>query len=604
VEAHVSGERGPGGNGQGLLAGGIAMAVLVAAAGVWVPVALTGPPGYTGQGLFDTAFAVGRGEITWTTACTIAAVVEVLVLAVLVVGLWWAWTHRKHRGSRVDAQAKHMAGRRELDHLSPKGVQESARRLRPSLAKVKNINPDEAGVLIAHLLGSGMPLRQSWEDMAVDIWGPRTGKTTARAIPAIVATPGPVLVTSVKGDIIDATRGPRETRGEIAVFDPQRLWAGEPQRMWVNLLRPVTTITAARELAAHFANAERPPNVTRDAFFDPKGEDLVANLLLAAAVGKRSIPDVYKWTTNPRDDTPVRLLRDHGHELPAYSVEGVINLPDKTRGGIYASAEGILKFLTEPSVSAWVTPPPDPAIVEFDPDAFVRGTDTLYLLSKGGPGSPAPLVAAFTEAVLHAGEARARTSRGHRLDPPLLSVLDEAANICRLGQLPALYSFYGSMGLPIITILQSYPQGVDVWGREGMRKLWSAANVRTYGGGVADPDFLEEMNRLIGKHYVTMRSESRRAGGWTADSVSRSTQREDILDVAALHALPRGRMVVFSSGARPALARTAPWQTGPYAEQIYASIEKFDPDGKTDWSLDPDDPDDPLVGPGPAGTSP
>jgi hypothetical protein len=56
--------------------------------------------------------------------------------------------------------------------------------------------------------------------------------------------------------------------------------------------------------------------------------------------------------------------------------------------------------------------------------------------------------------VLRAGEARARDSR--RLDPPLLSVLDEAANIRRLRQLPTLHSFYGSMGLPIITILQSY----------------------------------------------------------------------------------------------------------------------------------------------------
>ncbi|MHA4948707.1 TraM recognition domain-containing protein [Micromonospora sp. SD19] len=60
--------------------------------------------------------------------------------------------------------------------------------------------------------------------------------------------------------------------------------------------------------------------------------------------------------------------------------------------------------------------------------------------------------------------------------------------MCRLRQLPNLYSYYGAHGLPIITILQSYPQGVDVWGREGMRKLWSAANVRTYGGGVANPD--------------------------------------------------------------------------------------------------------------------
>ncbi|MFC4066723.1 type IV secretory system conjugative DNA transfer family protein [Actinoplanes subglobosus] len=596
----MSGERGPGGNGQGVLVGAIAVAVLVVAAAVWAPVAVTGPPGYTGQGLFDTAFAVAAGEISWTLACTIAAVIEAVVLAVLAIGLRWAWTHRKHRGSRVDAKARHMAGRSELDHLSPQGVQASARRLRPSLAEVKVVEPDEAGVLIAHQLRTGMPLRQSWEDMAVDIWGPRTGKTTARAIPAIVASPGPVLVTSVKGDIVDATRGPRETRGTIAVFDPQQIWGSQPQRLWWNPLAAITTITEARRLAEHFAAAEREPGVSRDAFFDPKSEDLTANLLLAAAVGHRSILDVYKWATNPRDDTAVRLLRDNGHELPAYAVEGVINLPDKTRGGIYGGAERSLSCLTEPAVSAWVTAPTDPGVDEFSPADFVAGTGTLYLLSQGGPGSPAPLIAALTDAVLRAGEAQARASRGRRLDPPLLSVLDEAANICRMRQLPALYSFYGSMGLPIITILQSYAQGVDVWGREGMRKLWSAANVRTYGGGVADPDFLEELSKLIGEHDVTVRSTSHRAGGWTADSVSRSTRRERILDIAALHALPRGRMVVYSSGARPVLARTAPWQTGPYADQIRTSIARFDPDQQTDWNLATD----PGADADPTGTPP
>jgi type IV secretory pathway TraG/TraD family ATPase VirD4 len=591
----VTGERGPASDGRGVLIGVLAVAVLVACAGVWVPVALTSAPGYNGQGLFDVPFALGRGEISWTTACTLAAAGEALLLVLLAVLGRWAWTHRTRRSTRVDRQARHMAARGDLDHLSPKGVTAAARRLRPSLADAKTVAPDDAGVLIGHQLFGGMPLRQSWEDMAVDIWGPRTGKTTARAIPAIVASPGPVLVTSVKGDIVDATRGPREARGPIAVFDPQRIWDSEPQRMWWNPLRALTTITAARELAEHFANAERPPGVTPDPFFDPASQDLVANFLLAAAVGRLTVTEVYKWATNPRDDSAVALLREHGHELPAYAVEGVLNLPDRTRGGIYAGAAGILRFLTEPAIAAWVTPPADPAVVEFDPDTFVRGTGTLYLLSHGGPGSPAPLVAAFTEAVLHAGEAAARASRGRRLDPPMLSVLDEAANICRMRQLPALYSFYGSLGLPIDTILQSYAQGVDVWGREGMRKLWSAANVRTYGGGVADPDFLEELSRLIGEHDVVVRTTSHSGLSFSADSTSRTTRRERILDVAALHALPRGRMVIYSSGAPPALARTAPWQDGPYAEQIRASIARFDPDGKTDWTLDPE-PVDPAGG--------
>ncbi|WP_331461096.1 type IV secretory system conjugative DNA transfer family protein [Micromonospora tarapacensis] len=448
-------------------------------------------------------------------------------------------------------------------------------------------------MLIGVTVAGGMPLRQSWEDMAVDIWGPRTGKTTSRAIPAVVAAPGPTLVTSVKGDIVDATREVRAARGQVWAFDPQHILGAE-QGMWWNPLRAVATITDARRLAEHFAAAEREPGINRDAFFDPSSEELVANLLLAAAVSGHDILAAYRWAVSPRDDEPALLLRDRGFDLPGDAVSGVVNMPDKTRGGIYAGAQKMLMCLTEPAVTRWVTPPTRGGVPEFDPAAFVTSTDVLYLLSQGGPGSPAPLVAALTDAVLRAGEMQARASAGRRLDPPLLSILDEAANICRLRQLPNLYSYYGSHGLPIITILQSYPQGVDVWGREGMRKLWSAANVRTYGGGVADPDWLEELSKLIGEHEVTTRSTSSSGTGWGNRSVSHSTRRQRILDVSDLHALPRGRLVVYASGAPPALARTAPWQDGPHAATIRASIARWDPDSRTDWTLSPGTPPEPT----------
>jgi hypothetical protein len=413
-----------------------------------------------------------------------------------------------------------------------------------------------------------------------------THNTTSRAIPAVVASPGPVLVTSTKGDIVDATRGPRAERGTAWVFDPQHiLGAGHAQGLWWNPLRGVETITDARRLAEHFAAAEREPGMQRDAFFDPSAEELVANLLLAAAANGRTVLDAYRWSVNSRDDEPAILLHTKGFDLPGDAVNGVINLPDRTRGGIYAGATKMLLCLTEPSVTAWVTPPSTQGTPEFDPATFVASTDTLYLLSQGGPGSPAPLIAALTDRVLRAGETLARTRRGRRLDPALLAVLDEAANICRLRQLPSLYSYYGSHGLPIITILQSYAQGVDVWGCEGMRKLWSAANVRTYGGGVADPEFLDELAKLIGEHDVTTRSTSTSGIGWGDRSVSHQPRRQRILDVSDLHALPRGRMVVYSSGAPPVLARTAPWQAGPYAAAIRESIARWDPDGRTDWAL-------------------
>jgi len=63
-------------------------------------------------------------------------------------------------------------------------------------------------------------------------------------------------------------------------------------------------------------------------------------------------------------------------------------------------------------------------------------------------------------------------------------MLDEAANVCRIDALPDLYSFFGSQGISVTTILQSYKQGVRVWGRDGMDALWSAATVAIAGAAV------------------------------------------------------------------------------------------------------------------------
>ncbi|NQX04990.1 TraM recognition domain-containing protein [Rathayibacter sp. VKM Ac-2856] len=45
-----------------------------------------------------------------------------------------------------------------------------------------------------------------------------------------------------------------------------------------------------------------------------------------------------------------------------------------------------------------------------------------------------------------------------------------------LADLPDLYSHYGSCGIPIMSVFQSWSEGIGVFGKESMLKLWSAAN--------------------------------------------------------------------------------------------------------------------------------
>jgi hypothetical protein len=75
---------------------------------------------------------------------------------------------------------------------------------------------------------------------------------------------------------------------------------------------------------------------------------------------------------------------------------------------------------------------------------------------------------------------------GGRLDPPLVAVLDEAANVCRIADLPSLYSHLGSRGIPL-TMLQSYPQAGSAWGTPAPKTLWSAATIKLL-GAVPQPE--------------------------------------------------------------------------------------------------------------------
>ena len=512
------------------------------------------------------AFTLGvvMGRVPWPASATwIVIVLLAIVLALVVLAIVGVVRYRKGR-TRVDRASSYMGRGKDVEGLSKRNAQAQATRLGVT---------GSLGVPIGKTLGQ-MPLYGTWEDMHIDIWGPRTGKTTSRAVPAILDAPGGVLVTSNKRDVVDATRDVRAEAGPVWVFDPQGI-ARENPTWWWNPLSYVTDEVRAAKLADHFASGSRDPGAKTDAYFDPAGQDLLAGLLLAAALDGRPITDVYGWLTRPTEEEPIGILRRGGYDLTADQVRGVITAPEKQRGGIYGTAQQMASCLTNRQVAAWVNPQGEPDLrPQFDPASFVRDGGTLYSLSKEGRGTAGPLVTALTVAVVEAAEELAAGSAGGRLSVPLLGVLDEAANVCRWRELPNLYSHYGSRGIVLMTILQSWSQGVDVWGDSGMRKLWSASNVKVYGGGVSEDAFLESLSKLIGDFDRQASSVSSGRGG---RSVNQQLHRERILDVADLAAMPKGRAVVLSSGNRPTLIRTQPWMTGPHAEKVKASIAAHDP---------------------------
>ena len=170
---------------------------------------------------------------------------------------------------------------------------------------------------------SDQPFYQSWEDLSLDIWGPRVGKSASRVIPAILDAPGVVVSTSNKRDVVDATRGVRSANGPIWIFDPQKIAQEEPTWWW-NPLSYVTDEEKAAKLTHHFAVASRTTGAKSDAYFDPKAEDLIASLFLAAALGQLPITEAYLWITSQSCKKAIDLLNEHDYELQAAGLQSTL----------------------------------------------------------------------------------------------------------------------------------------------------------------------------------------------------------------------------------------------------------------------------------------
>lgn len=527
--------------------------------GSWMA-GLASPPAHP----IDLVAGLVKGRVPWPVQSTIVACVLLGILIALMVTVLVVRTRTAHKRTRVDKAAVHMGRGKDLDHLGTKGATATAVRL-----GVEN----STGVRLGRSVAGKRPLWASWEDMLILIAGPRTMKTTSYAVPAILDAPGAVIATSNKRDIVDVTRPIRAKAGAVWVFDPQAVAEEEPSWWW-NPLSYVKNEATAGNLAQHFANGSREPGTKPDAYFDPAGQNLLKAFLLAASLDSAPVTQVYTWLTRPHDEAPAELLRTAGYDLLSDMVMGHIREPEKQRAGVYGTARQMVSCLTDREVSQWVTPARDTTAAtdprpQFVPEDFVRGKGTLYSLSREGVGTAGPLVTALTVAVVEAAEKYATSQPGGRLATPLLGILDEAANVCRWKALPDQYSHYGSRGIILMTILQSWSQGVEVWSLEGMRKLWSASNVKIYGGGVSEVGYLDELSRLIGQYsYINVsRSHSK-----TGSSSSRQENKDEILSVADLTALPRFRAILLASGAPATMIETIPWMNGPHAQKVKDSL--------------------------------
>jgi type IV secretory pathway TraG/TraD family ATPase VirD4 len=542
---------------------GIAALVWVAA---WAAASLTG--GHVPSFGEKWIFALLQGHLghlwprtpTLLVACLAAGLVG--AAAGITAAAWRAISKRLPRPADPVAALRRNPG---IQPLTPAPAASTAARLRASLAGAtpSKIAPADIGLVLGDLMqpgGRGPALYASWEDTIIAFMAPRSGKTTALGVPYVLSAPGPVVATSIKADLWAATGGLRTERGaKVWLFDPQHI-ACQPQEWWWDPMRAMTTVEAAHRMAAHFVLTVADGR-QRD-LWGPAAQELLCSLFLAAASSARSLRDVARWLDDTASPTPAELLDAAGFRAMASSLRGAQNGAPETRDGIYQTARTAASCLHDEEIMRWVAPPGS-LLPVFSPDAFAASRDTLYLLTESRAAA-SPLIASLTDAVMRAGRRHAEMAGG-RLDPPIVLILDEAANICRIADLPDLYSHLGSRGMVPVTVLQSYQQGVSVWGEPGMASLWGAATRKVIGAGIDDPRLARDLATFIGQHDVPVRSASY-GDGRSSEQIS--LRRQDIMEAADVRALSPGAALLLATGARPALMRLRPWYTGPHATRI------------------------------------
>ncbi|ORM35506.1 type IV secretory system conjugative DNA transfer family protein [Williamsia sp. 1135] len=429
----------------------------------------------------------------------------------------------------------------------------------------------QLAVVIGKVAGRKKLLYKTLEDFCLVIMGPRSNKTSSQAVPRILAAPGAVVATSNKPDLWILTAAMRKVHGPIYAYDPGQI-AFATQMWWWNILRDITSFNSAKRIATHFMAGVGSNNSEsgNSGFFDSGAKFMLARNLLAAALSGHTMRDVVTWI-DTYSRKPVELLREHGQRRAADALEGQLDLPHETLGGIQGGAAAALACIQDESALTWITPPdtwidqPDHEVPELDLwTLFTATTDdapTLYLMTQEGAESSGPVVAAMVDHIFKLGDLAA-SAQGGRVDPPVTMVLDEAANICRIKELPDKASHLGSKGILVDVILQSYQQGMGVWGREQMGALWGASTCRIIGAGLQNIEDARMISDLVGTHKIWQTNSNGPQGK------SRSLVDEPIMRPEEVAAMSRAHALLIRQGSRPVLMDLLPWYTEDDSREI------------------------------------
>ncbi len=230
------------------------------------------------------------GPITYWTCTFIAAAIVVGGLTPLV--LWW-W----RRSTRCDVTAlgieRHAGFARAVD-------------LHELLVKA----PEPGRLTLGY---TGHRLLAAERNASLAVIGPTgCGKTAGFAIPALLEWRGPIIATSVKADLIDASIEHRTNRGSVWIYDPTEA-SRHRSHCW-SPLHGCRTWPGAIRTAAWLCEAAQPriDTVNDGDYWYTQARRALAPYLYAAALSDRTMRDVVRWIDAQEQAEVGDALSRHG----------------------------------------------------------------------------------------------------------------------------------------------------------------------------------------------------------------------------------------------------------------------------------------------------
>jgi type IV secretion system protein VirD4 len=413
-------------------------------------------------------------------------------------------------------------------------------------------------------------------ESAVMVLGPpRSAKTTAVMIPAVMSAGGAVVSTSTKPDVLRATVAVRSEIGQVWLFDPagsaaiENLPEGVRKLSWSPVAAAASWDEAIVMAKAMTRASRAAAGTTDETHWSERASALLAPLLHAAHLTERPIADVLGWVLRHELEPAREALLDAEAQVAADTLAGIEATDGRERSSIFSAAAGVMGAYNSDAVRESAERP------NFVPARFAASTDTIYVTAPSElQALCAPLVVGMLEQVRRAVYARAADERqpGRRM----LWCLDEVANIAPIADLPALVSQAGGQDLQVMVGLQDMSQARSRWGAEVAEGFLTLFQTKLILSGIGDQRVLEAISEALGEYdrRVASRTLGRsetdewlhRTPDQYSDSVAYQTERQRVLGPGDIAALPQGQGLLLR-GARWELVGLRRWfETQPWKE--------------------------------------